>query len=191
MNYEQYQEFVLSRAKPGADIQEDLINYQTHIWHMATGLIGEVIELFLYTDKENLIEELGDIEFYLAGLLHAGGRDDFGWHPDFRFTKEKVKKLFKNSESNPEFWCMHKMLKHSGDLLDYAKKLAVYQKAFDLEKFNDSVHGVRLCLEWMYIEHGITGARVRAANKKKLMIRFPDGYSNKHARERKDKQNES
>lgn len=185
MNYEQYQNFVLSRAKPGADILEELVGYQVHIWHMATGIVGEVVELMAYTDRKNMLEELGDIEFYLAGLLHAAGRDDFGWSPTDKFQAPHI------TAFNNELHCMHSMLKHSGDLLDYAKKLAIYQKKLDLQKFNDSVHGVRYALEWFYKEHKTSGGRVRSSNKKKLEIRYPDGYSNKSAQARADKQNES
>ena len=69
---------VESLAKEGADIIDSLTPQAAHLWHMASALCGEAGELFdavkksvIYEkelDVENVIEELGDIEFYLEGL---------------------------------------------------------------------------------------------------------------------------
>lgn len=69
---------VLKLAKSGADIKAELTPESTHLLHMAVGVAGEAGELLdaikkhaVYTkpiDRENVIEELGDLEFYMAGL---------------------------------------------------------------------------------------------------------------------------
>lgn len=65
-------------AKPGEDILSSLTPAKCHLWHMITGVQGEVGELtdalkkhIIYgkeLDRENVIEELGDVEFYLEGI---------------------------------------------------------------------------------------------------------------------------
>ena len=77
--HEEYEKFVASRCKKGGDI--NLSVAERHILHMLLGLSGEVGELvdalkksIIYNkvlDTNNVIEELGDIEFYLAGLRNG------------------------------------------------------------------------------------------------------------------------
>ncbi len=65
-------------VKPGDAIFATLTPEKAHMLHMLLGLAGEVGELIdgykkhlIYNkplDRENLIEELGDIEFYLEGF---------------------------------------------------------------------------------------------------------------------------
>lgn len=70
-------------AKPGGNIALDLGNNPAacHWLHMAVGISGEAGELLdavkkavIYQkplDRENVIEELGDLRFYMAGLMNA------------------------------------------------------------------------------------------------------------------------
>tara|TARA_R110000824_G_scaffold3379_2_gene15991 strand:+ start:10610 stop:11011 length:402 start_codon:yes stop_codon:yes gene_type:complete len=65
-------------AKDGEEIVSSLTPEAAHLWHMASALCGEAGELFdaikksvIYEkdlDVENVVEELGDIEFYMEGL---------------------------------------------------------------------------------------------------------------------------
>jgi NTP pyrophosphatase (non-canonical NTP hydrolase) len=65
-------------AKPGEQIVADLTPEKAHLLHMAVGIAGEAGELLdaikkhvIYNkplDVQNVIEELGDIEFYMQGL---------------------------------------------------------------------------------------------------------------------------
>lgn len=74
---------VAALAKPGKDILASLTPHKCHLWHMASCIPGEGGELFdaikkyvLYgkdLDLENVIEEFGDIEFYLEGLRQELG----------------------------------------------------------------------------------------------------------------------
>lgn len=73
-----FQDMVAALAKPGADIIATLTPEKAHSLHMAVGISGEAGELLdavkksvIYNkelDRENVIEELGDLEFYLEGL---------------------------------------------------------------------------------------------------------------------------
>lgn len=76
-------ELVAALAKPGADIVATLSPQSAHILHMAVGISGESGELLdavkkaaIYCkeiDVENVIEELGDLEFYMEGLRQGLG----------------------------------------------------------------------------------------------------------------------
>lgn len=75
-----YQQFVNSIVKPGEKILTQLTPTQAHLLHMAVGVSGEAGELLdaikkhcIYQKQinlENVIEEAGDIIFYLTGLLN-------------------------------------------------------------------------------------------------------------------------
>lgn len=76
-----HSEMVAALAKPGGDIIADLSPTRAHDLHMAVGISGEAGELLdavkkgsIYNkpyDRENLVEELGDIEFYMEGLRQS------------------------------------------------------------------------------------------------------------------------
>ena len=76
-------EMVAALVKPGADILKTLTPELANILHMAVGISGEAGELLdavkkasVYNkpiDMANVIEELGDMEFYMEGLRTALG----------------------------------------------------------------------------------------------------------------------
>lgn len=77
-------DLVNALAKSGEDIVKDLDPLKAHLWHMASCIQGEAGELFdaikkpvIYNkgvfDRKNIVEELGDIEFYMEGLRQALG----------------------------------------------------------------------------------------------------------------------
>ena len=69
---------VSTLVKPGKDVRESLSDNDAHIIHMIMGISGESGELLdaikksvIYRkplDRENVVEELGDLEFYMEGL---------------------------------------------------------------------------------------------------------------------------
>ena len=73
-----YEEMVRALFKRGSDIVRQLSEKDGSIWHAATGIAGEAGELLdaikkkvAYQkplDMENVIEELGDLEFYMEAL---------------------------------------------------------------------------------------------------------------------------
>lgn len=78
-----HSDLVKALAKPGEDIIKDLTPGKAHLWHMSSCVGGEAGELFdavkkfvIYgkpIDRENVIEEMGDIEFYLEGMRQELG----------------------------------------------------------------------------------------------------------------------
>jgi NTP pyrophosphatase (non-canonical NTP hydrolase) len=77
---EQHAQMVTALAKSGAQIAKELADHplDCHSAHMAMGIAGESGELLdavkksvIYRkplDRDNVIEELGDLEFYMEGL---------------------------------------------------------------------------------------------------------------------------
>ena len=73
-----FSNMVAALAKSGEDITNEMNPTKAHILHMAVGIAGEAGELLdaikkavIYNkplDMENVIEELGDLEFYMEGL---------------------------------------------------------------------------------------------------------------------------
>lgn len=75
-----YRSFVDSRCKSGDAIVGEMTSRQAHLLHMAVGVAGEAGELLdaikkhtIYQkplDLENVEEELGDLLFYMTGLMN-------------------------------------------------------------------------------------------------------------------------
>lgn len=78
-----HDEMVAALVKPGEKIIESLTPVKAHLLHMSVGISGEAGELLdaikkhvVYNkevDRENVIEELGDLEFYMEGLRQGLG----------------------------------------------------------------------------------------------------------------------
>jgi NTP pyrophosphatase (non-canonical NTP hydrolase) len=76
-----HDELVMKLCKPGYKIKSELSADDCHLIHMVMGISGEAGELLdaikkhvIYQkplDRENVIEEVGDILFYISGLLQA------------------------------------------------------------------------------------------------------------------------
>lgn len=83
MSKVEYSDMVSRLAKPGHKIAEEMTPKNAHMIHMAVGISGEAGELLdavkkavIYQkdlDVENVIEELGDLEFYMEGLRQGLG----------------------------------------------------------------------------------------------------------------------
>ena len=79
----QHDEMVMALAKSGAVIAEEIDAEDAHLMHMAIGISGEAGELLdaikkkvIYRkplDQENVLEELGDLEFYMEGIRQGLG----------------------------------------------------------------------------------------------------------------------
>jgi NTP pyrophosphatase (non-canonical NTP hydrolase) len=73
-----HNEMVAALVKSGDAIIASLTPEKAHVLHMAVGISGEAGELLdavkkhvIYNkeiDRENVVEELGDLEFYMEGL---------------------------------------------------------------------------------------------------------------------------
>ena len=78
-----YAHMVNTLAKDGNTIKNEMTGLDAHMMHMAIGVSGEAGELIdavkkavIYRkplDLDNVVEELGDLEFYMEGLRQATG----------------------------------------------------------------------------------------------------------------------
>lgn len=78
-----HSDMVRALVKDGATIAQEIDGQDAHLMHMAIGVSGEAGELLdaikkkvIYRkplDMENILEELGDIEFYLEGIRQGLG----------------------------------------------------------------------------------------------------------------------
>lgn len=73
-----FEDMVKGLCKSGEDIVHELTGEDCHMLHMAVGIAGEAGELLdaIYRkpiDRDNVLEELGDLEFYMEGLRQGLG----------------------------------------------------------------------------------------------------------------------
>lgn len=78
-----FENMVANLAKDGQEIVDELTPEQAHLLHMVVGICGEAGELLdavkkavIYNkelDMGNVIEEVGDIEFYMEGFRQGIG----------------------------------------------------------------------------------------------------------------------
>lgn len=180
-------ELVRALAKPGAAILDGLTPAMADLWHAATGVATETSELCEALlnfhdagelDTENLIEELGDTEFYLQQL-----RTNLGVTRDEVMAFEGA---FTYSPIPIEMAAIVAVA--GGNILDFVKKIVVYQKAVD----RDALFTILAKLEGplMAIRHmsGIEHDEVLAANIAKLSVRYASmTYTDADAQNRADK----
>lgn len=78
-----YSDMVSQLAKRGETIANEITGADAHLLHMSVGVSGEAGELLdavkksvIYRkpiDRDNVVEELGDLEFYMEGLRQGLG----------------------------------------------------------------------------------------------------------------------
>jgi len=157
-------------AKPGENVLADLTPDKCHLWHMASCLLGEVVELLggaADDNKDNVIEELGDIEFYLEGYVSL-----FGWDERLGDAPEKsIGLIFAAAE-----------------LFDVTKKHVIYGKDLDQDAVVMAINQINFELLGVWEQFGCSRQEVLQASIAKLSKRYPTGeYQNADAIARADK----
>ena len=107
-----HQNMVLSLKKSGQEIVDEIFPMKADLLHMAVGVSKEAGELLdaisrhsFYNkevDCENVVEELGDIEFFLEGLRQAFGvtREATLAHNLMKLSARYKSGSFSNDEAN-------------------------------------------------------------------------------------------
>lgn len=153
--------------------------------HAAIGISGESSELLLASSIENIVEELGDLEFYIEAYYQSigGRRTALG---------DELALLAGDPSGNQVLGTVTIAISASaGSLIDLTKKSWVYNKPFD----DESERAVRyelIRLEVMMSQLrdmvGVRKVDVLRANQGKLGKRYPDGvYADRDAQVRADK----
>lgn len=145
------------------------------LMHAAIGISGEIAELYSCNNRLNLLEELGDLVFYIEAARQTAN-PYISVYAYQQYTLASVLPI---------------MTQLAGDLLDVAKKQWVYSKAVESEKVHvllDQLLDGTLFLGGL---SNYTILDIKAANQEKLATRYPDlVYSDQHAQARLDKQGE-
>lgn len=182
---QQFEEMVLNLRKPPEDIAEHLHEHahKAHLVHMAMGVIGEAVELHLGQlahDLPNVIEECGDVEFFLEGCRH-------GWN-------WRVPPLTRRTKSqNPPMASSNDILRAAEAVMDMIKKYSVYEKPLKLDAYGEALQGLADALDGFYAANSLQRRLIIRDNMTKLLTganaRYKDGnYSNDQAQKRADKE---
>jgi hypothetical protein len=152
--------------------------------HAAVGICGEAGELVLAESIEDVVLELGDLEFYVEALYQAiGGRVQPGeelyvqeGHPAAHQVLGTVTTAISTTSCR---------------LLDLVKKSWVYGAALDDRAVRFELMCIEVMMDRMRRLVGVRRPDVLAANQAKLGKRFPDGvYTDRDAQQRVDQSGE-
>ncbi len=180
-----YNDFVADLAKPGDDILKTLTGDKAHAWHMASCIPGEAGELFApivdhtlngqRLDRENVLEELGDIEFYMEGLRQVTGID-------------YAETCVLGSPSGITHTMMYTLPADAAHVFDAVKKWVIYNKPLDRAALVVALINLEMTLDTIRSFFGIKITDVLQHNVAKLGVRYSGGkYSDAAAQERADK----
>lgn len=180
-------ELVAALAKAGAEIAEQMTANEADLWHHGTGVAGEATELLealfdhqflgMDLDRENVVEELGDLEFYLQGV-----RANLG-------IARPLPVFAEGHPLNSLAYTGGRLSIQCGNLLDLCKKVAIYKKPADLVIFTKTLGLIEVLLEELRQLADITREETLDGNIAKLSIRYAGlTYSNQAAQVRADKQ---
>lgn len=145
--------------------------------HYAIGIcteIGELVEAIgkRSVDKVNIMEEIGDIFWYLAGFQRVYEfhlkEDDV----DMRFTYTSMEK------------CILDLVLYSNEILDIYKKYAYYGREINEKALITTCKTIFDICTSLLEGVGYSVHEAREINISKLMKRFPDKFNQQDANER-------
>lgn len=124
----------------------------------------ESVELMGFTDQSNLIEELGDVCWYIAIAF------------DTLKASVDLKHVFK-ATGMTEKHAIHVIWLESAVMLDSVKKWVFYGKQVDRVDFVASCNVVLHLINELCNMRGIQFGDVLNANIRKLQVRYPDQFT--------------
>lgn len=179
-----HSEMVRTLKKDGDEIVLGLNGDRADLWHMATGVAGETTELldavFVVDaiNRENLVEELGDLEFFLEGIRQITGI-------------ERNPNATADGMPLETGWLAHYAVQAAilgGHVLDVVKRHAVYAKALDLAELEANMSTLDSMMDAVRRMQGVTREETLEANIDKLGVRYEQfKYSDEQAQNRRDK----
>ncbi len=189
----EHSDMVTTLAKDGAVILASMTALDMHILHMVIGIAGEAGELLdaiaIPVDTDNVIEEMGDCEFYMEGF-----RQGFGITRD-----ETLNELTDAHKHFQDFtYCKNRArsLSIAGtDLLDLVKKGMIYRKAIPIKQYIERLTEIEFHMSAIRQHYSFTYGQTLTHNINKLVKgdgknkpRYEGGtYSDKAAQNRADK----
>jgi NTP pyrophosphatase (non-canonical NTP hydrolase) len=183
---------VATLIKPASAIKPTLTDKRIALVHSALGVADEIFEIAELVaaypssgtmPKLDLIEELGDLLFYTIDLAHIVGHSPESF--DEAFAQEYAP--YPNDAAAFLDLCKAGML-----VVSYSKKVFAYNDVDKEAKLKDLLDpAFRLIvrvLNHYAIFYGLQAGAILAANYDKLKDRYPQGYTDKAAAARADKQ---
>ena len=180
----QYSKLVSTLFKDGPAILADANAPSFSLLHAAVGIVGEVYEYASSDTRENAIEELGDILFYVHAASIAVGQ-----HPDNLLVPLDFDAVMGEGSTRKAIDAMYTA---GFDLLDVAKKAAFYNKrAHNMPRVvGNLLSNIHVNLTRLAYSNGTTLEKLEETNTAKLSNRYAKGYSDQAAQERADKAEE-
>lgn len=142
--------------------------------HAAMGLCTEVGELFELESEEHMVEEIGDVFWYLALAHDALGLD---------FDTSEIEYDFTDWEPRGET-PLDTFTIYSTELLDMVKKQVFYGREIDVKKAELTLFTLKMALCFGLESEGFKVADVLQANVNKLTTRYPEKFTEDAANNR-------
>lgn len=174
-----YESRVNQLIKRGVNILPTLTPFKCELLHIALGMteVLELIEGMHNADIKNVIEELGDLEFYTTEL--------FTQLDLIRVANVTPNENHFNTESIDE------LINASGSVIDAIKKFVIYDNELKFDLIVSGAHAAGIALDRTIMLVGMTRCEIRDANMDKLGKRQPTGtYTNEAMIARADKADE-
>ena len=176
--HEQHAQMVHTLQKPGEDILSGLTPEKCSLMHMAMGIAGEIAELIGSHDRENTIEELGDLEFFLMGYMQI-----------LSIAPQEIALAAEELPEPADF--IASFVTVIDDILDVTKRYTIYGKPIDIKRVNTILARLLINIMNVYSTMSLDREEVLAQNIEKLTGksgRYASGkYSDEAANERADK----
>lgn len=141
--------------------------------HMVMGLaseLGELVnctgtELKLKVDLPNLKEELGDMYWYIGNYCNLRNITP----PDDLEIKLE------------SFRCFDLLIHSVGELVDIVKKYVAYNRPIERSRELEIVYDIYASLELFETTYGLSGDEIRSKNIHKLLVRYPEKFTEERA----------
>lgn len=191
MSQIEHPEMVRVLAKSGDVIASEMSGFEAHLLHMAVGISGEAAELMdAYAtstefnkplDIVNILEELGDLEFYIEGFRQ-------GLEIDRVAVRANEGEPYQSNHTHENAWMCVILNIAAGELLDLTKKMVIYKKTIEITEFTRILGKIDRILGHIRTCHDFTLSDVLDANIAKLGKRYEGfKYSDSAAQTRADK----
>jgi NTP pyrophosphatase (non-canonical NTP hydrolase) len=167
MNLSDYQKCA-ERAMTDTDNERRMLN-------AALGLCGEAAEVanaIEYNDPQKLIEEAGDLLWYVAQMCKA--------------HDETIANVPPRDVDWNEARALGALWYHSGFVADAIKKRVFHQRPMSALVLFDSLQSVVSAVDTLLGFYGHTVAQACSLNNQKLLRRLPNGYTHEDAARRAD-----
>ena len=157
---------VKALAKDGAEIVKTLSPETADLWHAATGVATETAEILEAVsvvtkttplDRENMIEELGDMEFYIEQARQNVG-----------LSRDDTLPGFVPSGATAPVSGAVMLAIAGGQFLDLVKKRVIYNKEISKDAFMNALRKIEVAMAALRRATNITYEQTIAANIYKL-----------------------